>query len=113
MDNQNRDRGTIKWTAMMLPEHVKLLREWQAEDDYIPEPNLDEYELEELAHQIQTAAQTHSLIRVQYWHDGKAFTTEGIIKQLPMNTPNVTVLSPQGNKKIYIPHIMKLHLYDA
>lgn len=26
MDNRNRDRGTIKWTAMMLPEHVKLLQ---------------------------------------------------------------------------------------
>lgn len=22
-----KDRGTIKWTAMMLPEHVSLLRE--------------------------------------------------------------------------------------
>lgn len=22
------DRGSIKWTAMMLPEHVKLLREY-------------------------------------------------------------------------------------
>ncbi len=27
-----RDRGNIKWTAMMLPEHVKLLREWQEQD---------------------------------------------------------------------------------
>ena len=55
MENRNRDRGTIKWTAMMLPEHVKLLREWHAEDDYIPKPQHDEYEFEELALQIQTA----------------------------------------------------------
>jgi len=27
-----RDRGNIKWTAMMLPEHLKLLREWQEEE---------------------------------------------------------------------------------
>lgn len=113
MDNRNRDRGTIKWTAMMLPEHVKLLREWQAEDNYVSEPNLDEYDFEELPHQIQTAVQTHSLISIHYWQDGKAFTTEGTIKELPINTHYLTVLSPQGNKKIYIPYIMKLHIYDA
>ncbi|WP_213423025.1 YolD-like family protein [Bhargavaea massiliensis] len=27
-----RDRGNIKWTAMMLPEHLRLLREWQEEE---------------------------------------------------------------------------------
>ncbi|TFI48759.1 YolD-like family protein, partial [Diaphorobacter sp. DS2] len=29
-----RDRGRIKWTSMMLPEHVKLLRDWAKEDTY-------------------------------------------------------------------------------
>ncbi|KYC72967.1 hypothetical protein B4092_5004 [Bacillus licheniformis] len=26
-DDNLKDRGSIKWTAMMLPEHVSLLRE--------------------------------------------------------------------------------------
>ena len=26
-----RDRGTIKWTAMMLPEHVQKIKQWKRE----------------------------------------------------------------------------------
>lgn len=96
---------------MMLLEHVKLLREWYAEDNYVPEPKLDEYDLEELANQIQSAVQTQSIVRVQYWKNGEAFTIEGTIKALPVNSYSLTLLSPQGNKQIHIPHIMKIHAY--
>jgi hypothetical protein len=61
MDNRNRDRGTIKWTAIMLTEHLHLLREWKAEDDVFPEPNLDESDFDELVYQIQITVQTHSV----------------------------------------------------
>ncbi|MCA1030629.1 YolD-like family protein [Bacillus timonensis] len=43
-----RDRGNIKWTAMMLPEHVKLLRDWANEDSFEQMPVLDEQQLEEM-----------------------------------------------------------------
>jgi hypothetical protein len=43
-----RDRGKIKWTSLMLPEHVKMLREWAKEDQYKVKPQLDEQQLEEL-----------------------------------------------------------------
>ena len=66
MDNRNRDRGTIKWTAMMLTEHIKLLREWYDEDNFVLEPQLDEFDFEELAHQIQTAVQMHSMVLIHY-----------------------------------------------
>ena len=38
-----RDRGNIKWTAMMLPEHVQRLRTWQQEDQQITKPTFDEW----------------------------------------------------------------------
>lgn len=41
-----RDRGRIKWTSMMLPEHVKLLRDWVAEETYEQEKEIDEQQLE-------------------------------------------------------------------
>ena len=43
-----RDRGRIKWTSMMLPEHVKMLREWVQEDEYEQEKVLDEQQLEQM-----------------------------------------------------------------
>ncbi|RDI41248.1 YolD-like family protein [Falsibacillus pallidus] len=43
-----RDRGRIKWTSMMLPEHVKMLRDWAKEDTFKEKIELDEQQLEEL-----------------------------------------------------------------
>lgn len=111
MDNQNRDRGNIKWTAMMLPEHVKLLREWQAEDAYVPEPQHDEYDYDELAHQIQTAFQTNSELSIQYWQNGSTFEVEGFIKELPQNSPYLNVLTTTAVKKLYIPYMLKITFY--
>jgi hypothetical protein len=45
-----RDRGNIKWTSLMLPEHVKMLRNYINEKYYdIPEPALDEQQMEEMS----------------------------------------------------------------
>lgn len=37
-----RDRGTIKWTAMMLPEHVQNLKEILVDENKIEKTELDE-----------------------------------------------------------------------
>lgn len=55
MYENNRDRGKIKWTAMMLPEHIYLLREWQKEDDYIPKPDLTDFDLQDNQEQLESA----------------------------------------------------------
>ncbi|WP_062231514.1 YolD-like family protein [Fictibacillus sp. FJAT-27399] len=41
-----RDRGSLKWTAMMLPEHVKALREFDWDQSKKVKPELDEQQLE-------------------------------------------------------------------
>jgi YolD-like protein len=44
-----RDRGNIKWTSLMLPEHVKLLRRYINEEYHdVPESILDEQQLAEI-----------------------------------------------------------------
>ena len=43
-----RDRGAIKWTAMMLPEHVHSVKEALAEDKKITQPTLDEDQIHEM-----------------------------------------------------------------
>jgi hypothetical protein len=44
-----RDRGNIKWTSLMLPEHVKELRRYINEEYYdVPEPSIDEQQMEEM-----------------------------------------------------------------
>lgn len=43
-----KDRGGIKWTSLMLPEHVKALREFDWDLTKIERPVLEEQQLEEL-----------------------------------------------------------------
>ncbi|WP_156289185.1 YolD-like family protein [Oceanobacillus salinisoli] len=47
-----RDRGSIKWTSLMLPEHVELLKEWWQEDKKVDMPILDSQQMEEINNQL-------------------------------------------------------------
>ncbi|WP_079516336.1 YolD-like family protein [Rossellomorea marisflavi] len=54
-----RDRGKIKWTSMMLPEHVKMLRDWAEEDSFEKRRELDEQEFE-MMNEVVTEAMEYS-----------------------------------------------------
>lgn len=62
-----RDRGKIKWTSMMLPEHVSLLREWAEEDSYETRNELDEQKIEEINHTIAEAMEYGANVRISYY----------------------------------------------
>lgn len=62
-----RDRGRIKWTSMMLPEHVKMLRDWAHEDTYEERRDLDEQQLEEMNMAIGEAMETGSSVTITYY----------------------------------------------
>ncbi|MDN4075515.1 YolD-like family protein [Fictibacillus terranigra] len=50
-----RDRGNIKWTAMMLPEHVKALRGFDWDQTKKEKPELDEQHLSLMEETIREA----------------------------------------------------------
>jgi hypothetical protein len=84
-----RDRGKIKWTSLMLPEHVKMLREWAEEDSYKAKPQLDEQQLEEMNETIFYAMEADRELAITYHtkHDyvvlvGKVHYYHEIQKQL-------------------------------
>ena len=62
-----RDRGKIKWTSLMLPEHVSLLREWAQEDSYETRNELDEQRIEEISHTIAEAMEYGAMVRITYY----------------------------------------------
>ena len=62
-----RDRGTIKWTAMMLPEHVKMLRDWTEEDTHMVKPELDEQQLEAMNDVLYTALEDGSELVITHY----------------------------------------------
>ena len=81
----NKDRGTIKWTAMMLPEHVKLLREWQQDDRFVAKPQLDEAQVAQLNSNLQRAYSEHLPIELKVWEETSIYVVSGIIKKINKN----------------------------
>ncbi|MFC7319399.1 YolD-like family protein [Halobacillus campisalis] len=55
MNNHNRDRGTIKWTSLMLPEHVEMIKKVWKEDQRVEKGILDEQKAVEIDFIMQRA----------------------------------------------------------
>lgn len=47
------DRGNMKWTSMMLPEHLVEIKKWKKEQHFDKKRELTEWELEEIEQTIQ------------------------------------------------------------
>ncbi|RLQ90654.1 YolD-like family protein [Falsibacillus albus] len=62
-----RDRGRIKWTSMMLPEHVKMLRDWAKEDSFKEKVELDEQQLEEMNEIAAQAMEDRKKVVITYY----------------------------------------------
>lgn len=77
-----KDRGNIKWTAMMLPEHIHELRKWEAEGDLVKRPELTEWDLQEIQAEIDTAMRRQCQVEVQTWRAGEIRTHTGTIENL-------------------------------
>lgn len=65
-----RDRGSIKWVSLMLPEHVRLLREYNDSLDKVEKPVLDEGQLHEINDVLVQSVQDEREIKLILWFDG-------------------------------------------
>ncbi len=63
------DRGTMKWTSLMLPEQVEMLKNLWAEQDYKEMPTLDEQQIMENNMLLQEALENDLQIRIKYFAD--------------------------------------------
>ena len=56
---------------MMLPEHVKMLRDWAKEDENEKEKELDEQELERMNEIILEAMELNQLVAITHYRQQK------------------------------------------
>lgn len=80
-----RDRGSKKWVAMMLPEHVKLLREYMEEQKKTPRPELDEWDLDIIQENIQLAMKRNVEVEIKTWRNGAFHIHLGTITWVDIN----------------------------
>ncbi|WP_047985260.1 YolD-like family protein [Ornithinibacillus californiensis] len=89
------DRGSIKWTSLMLPEHVELLRTIWSEDKRVTRPKLDEQELEVLNIRLLEAYNEQQLIQIEYYQKGRMVNIRGGIKKFDQLSQTVVIQSSE------------------
>ncbi|KGP93067.1 hypothetical protein N780_12140 [Pontibacillus chungwhensis BH030062] len=101
-----RDRGTMKWTSLMLPEHVEMMKKMWEEDGKLPPPSLDEQALSELNEACLEAHENQALVRITVYSKGELKQLEGKITHLIPQEQSLRILTVAGNTKaIAIGHI--------
>lgn len=99
-DNRLRDRGTIKWTSMMLPEHVKMLKEVWKEDERVERGMLAEDQAAEIDFKLHRAWNDHLTVEIKY-HNGFDYNQKKVkIKSVDRINKRLNVVD-QSTKHTY------------
>lgn len=106
------DRGNKKWTAMMLTEHVRDIREWYESDKDIPEPQYDEASLNALADDLNIAYQEKLLVCISYWNNKRVEEYEGYIVELYPNDQAIKIKANESYFKFNLKYIIKLDILN-
>lgn len=69
------DRGTKKWTSLMMPEHIKMLEDIWEEDKEVKKPILSEDQKEEIQRTLQEALEQSLEVIVCYYHNKRIHNT--------------------------------------
>lgn len=94
------DRGSIKWTTMMLPEHAELLKELWEEDDYQEKPLLDIQQIEQLERDILIACHKHLSVELTIYQAKRRKTVQGYIKKLDQKKKCLYLADDAGDEII-------------
>lgn len=108
----NRDRGKIKWTALMLPEHLERLRDWQAEDHYIERSQLDQFDWDNIQEMLDSAYKRQCETEIQTWQDGEIIYHQGEIKEISIHSKTIVLEDSYGIDRISVVGIVKCNCLD-
>lgn len=109
----NKDRGNLKWTAMMLPEHIQLLREWEKELAYTAPKEKTEWELEELQQTIEQAYKQGLAITFSICKQGIWSVELGVITALEIAKRQLLVETETAVKKLDFAWIQTVQVVDS
>ncbi|MDE0581568.1 YolD-like family protein [Planococcus sp. A6] len=106
------DRGALKWTALMLPEHIRMLREWKEEDNRVPKPELDEFDLHALQENIEIAIVRTCQAEIQVWKDNQLHYYTGMIISMDIHTRTIVYDDSLSTKRLSVDEITSVRLMD-
>lgn len=107
------DRGTKKWTAMMLPEHLVKIREWKQERFYDKKRDLTEWEFEEIEQIIQRAFKMQALVKLTLWDHNKLQNEIGVVTGADLYKKELLLETDSSIKRISFDKIQKASMVDT
>ncbi len=96
----------------MLPEHVGLLREWQAEDDYLKRPELTDRDMQDIQEQLANAIRRKCQTLVRTWQDGKITNYHGTIEEIDIHNQVIKLQDPFEIERIPAANIIFVQHFD-
>ncbi|MGJ9458491.1 YolD-like family protein [Oceanobacillus sp. CF4.6] len=103
------DRGNIKWTAMMMPEHINLLNQMWEEKEHKIKSELDEQQLNDINMKLQLAIHNDLSITIEYYKrydfhkiNGKLKKIDTMKRYLQLNDNKYTIVSLESILEVYI-----------
>ncbi|MED3604171.1 YolD-like family protein [Bacillus subtilis] len=96
-----RDRGTIKWTSMMLPEHLTQLKQDLNDVSKIEKPSLDEQQIEEMDILVSEALEFNKELKFKLFNNGFVENVNGRVHYINFEQHRLHV-KDQHDKTVYI-----------
>lgn len=107
-----KDRGMTKWQGMMLTEHVEMIKAWREEDEKIPKPDLDEYDLQLIHEEIDVAMKRQCLVYIHTWRDGEITKHHGTISRVDIKTRVLYYEDPFKDYRLNLDEIVSVTMLN-
>ncbi|MGG1104196.1 YolD-like family protein [Bacillus subtilis] len=96
-----RDRGTIKWTSMMLPEHLTQLKQDLIDVSKIEKPSLDDQQIEEMDLLVSEALEFNKELKFKLFNNGFVENVNGRVHYINFEQQKLHV-KDQNDNTVYI-----------
>ncbi|MFF2793322.1 YolD-like family protein [Lysinibacillus xylanilyticus] len=107
------DRGNMKWTSLMLPEHLVEIRKWKEEQFHEKKRELSEWELEEIEQTIQRAFKMKEQVKLMLWSDNKLLDVVGFVTGVDVFKKELLLETDTSIKHIVFDHIQNASLVNS
>ena len=101
-----KDRGNIKWTAMMLPEHKTMLVDLEQLQYDVSPPEHDSDQLAEMAESLARAMMSGEEVKMKFWMGRRHHEFVGIVKRIDPMEKAVLIESEEEKQWIPASHII-------
>lgn len=102
-----KDRGTMKWVSLMLPEHVEMLNEVFIE--YKEKPVLDEQKMSEIDRTLKYALKHRAPLEMTYFYSGEYRTVTSRLEKIDQ-WRGFILLKNEDGRKISLTNIIDAQL---